>query len=580
MIRSTSGVRHRRRHALALGFATFAAPALAQTPCADLAAEKLAGRGTVTSAELVTGGSFAAPATQNAAGFTITGLPDFCRVAATLRPSDDSNIRIEVWLPQGAAWNGRYNGTGNGGFNGAIGYAPLATGLKLGFATANTDQGTSPSTTIDGRALVGRPQKWIDFGYRATHVMTLAAKQLIAAHYGSPPSYSYFTGCSNGGEQGLQEAQRYPEDYDGILAGAPANNRTNLSSSTGWIYTRLRQSPASWILRPQAELITRAALAACVGQDGGLPSDPYLTDPRQCRWQPSRLACPAGATDTSQCLTPPQVQAAEQLYDGPRNPRTNERLYTGVKRTSESGHNLDWVILSGLFNPAAPSAEPLFNGTLQWVFGPNYKSTDYDFDRDVRQLNNLLARIQNANDPDLTAFRTRGGKLIAYHGWLDVLVPAQDQVNYYLRAVTAQANPGRNPRDIRGGIDSVPAAALAQTQESYRLFMVPGMGHCSSGPGPNVFTPSLANLFAGDPERNAFLALQRWVEEGAAPAKLIATKFVNDNPAGAVLATRPLCPFPQIAQYKGSGDPNDAANFVCAAGPVGPNQNVSAELLR
>ncbi len=571
--------------------------------CEAFAGAALPGDGTVTAAERIAAGAYTAPNGQ-----TYRNLPAFCRIAATLRPSSDSDIKVEVWLPEGAAWNGRYNGTGNGGYAGSIVYGALAGGVQLGFATANTDQGTAPSTSTEGRPLIGRPQKWIDFAYRATHLMTVAAKQVVQTFYGRPPQYSYFSGCSDGGFQGFHEVQDFPEDYDGVLAGAPANNRTHNQSSLVWLYSLTHASPEALIPRDKADLITRSVVAACVTESGGLPTDPYLTDPRACRWDPAEIQCAEGAADTSQCLNAEQVNAARLIYDGPRNPRTGRRIYVGLTRGSESGHSIDWPVLERVPTAAVPNPpdEPLFNGLVHWALGPNWTWRDFDFDRQVDQIDQVLAELINANDPDLSRFQARGGKLLGYHGWSDALVPTLDHVNYYLRVVEAQRrgqgnggdegsrNPDAEPviqgpegSGYQGETNTLAAAAgnagraaLRQTRDFYRLFLVPGMGHCSSGPGPNQFGNVVPSPVPADPEHNALLALQRWVEQGVAPTRIVATKYVNDQPANGVQATRPLCPFPQVARYRGQGDPNDAASFDCVQGSDYETQAPAPEYLR
>jgi feruloyl esterase len=267
--RAADGRTFRRRMAAVLlvgtALAGFGAARPAEAACGDLVGAALPGDGTVTAADPVPGGTFAAPG-----GIAYPGLPAFCRVQATLRPTPDSDIRIEVWLPEGAAWNGRFVGTGNGGYGGAIRYDELAGGAQLGFATASQDAGTAPATTLDAKALVGRPEKWIDFGTRAAHLMTVAGKALVEQHYAHPASYSYFTGCSFGGQQAFHEAQQFPSDYDGILAGAPANNRTHLQMAGVWGFQATRLDPATTIEPAKAPLITRSVLDACATQSGGV----------------------------------------------------------------------------------------------------------------------------------------------------------------------------------------------------------------------------------------------------------------------------------------------------------------------
>ena len=316
-------------------------PAAAPTAnCEQFAGASLPGNGAITAAVSVPAGSFTAPGTTT----TYSNLPAFCRVSATLRPTPDSNINVEVWLPQGAAWNGRFVGTGNGGYAaGVVQYNELAATLQLGFAVANTDMGTAPSTALDGKPIIGHPERWIDWGYRSTHLMTVAAKRVVQAFYGNAAAYSYFAGCSTGGGQALHEAQQFPDDYDGILAGAPAENRTHLHTEIIWPYLVSHRTPDSLIPPDKTQLITNAVLAACATQSGGLPSDRHLTEPRACRWDPGQLLCQEGANDTSQCLTPAQVDTARLLYDGPSDPRTGHLIYPGVPRSSESGSTFDWA---------------------------------------------------------------------------------------------------------------------------------------------------------------------------------------------------------------------------------------------
>ncbi len=571
---------------VAAGVIGMARPTLAATAsCEQFAGASLPGNGAVTGAVSIPAGSFTAPGTTA----TYPNLPAFCRVSAALRPTPDSNINVEVWLPQGTAWNGRFVGTGNGGYAGAINYAELAGALQLGFAVANTDMGTAPSTGLDGKPIIGHPERWIDWGYRSTHLMTVAAKRVVQAFYGSVAAYSYFAGCSTGGGQALHEAQQFPDDYDGILAGAPAENRTHLHTEIIWPYVVSHRTPDSLIPPDKTQLITNAVLAACAAQSGGLPSDRYLTEPRACRWDPEQLLCQDGANDTSQCLTPAQVDTARMLYDGPRDPRTGHLIYPGVPRGSESGSTFDWAALQGL-SPALPATEPLFDALFYWAFGPNWDWRSFDFDRNVFQLDDVLARILNANNPDLTRFRAHGGKLLGFHGWADALVPPQDFVNYYLRVGTWLSILDRDPALPEASnfassvaesfrVNSVTESELGvrawggtvedssvdnrRVQEFFRLFMVPGMGHCGGGPGPNQFYNATLSPAPADAQHNALLALQRWVEQGVPPQQIIATKYVNDTPAQGVAQTRPLCVFPRVARYGGQGDVNDAASFDC-----------------
>ncbi|MBV9785912.1 MAG: tannase/feruloyl esterase family alpha/beta hydrolase [Acidisphaera sp.] len=534
-----------------------ARPAAAAS-CASLASALLP-NATITAAQSIPAGSYAAPD-----GNTYTDLPAFCRVAATLTPTPQSDINVEVWMPLKPGWNGRFVGTGNGGYAGAIVYSELAATLQLGFAVANTDMGTSPATALDGKPLTGERQKQIDFGYRSTHLMTTVGKQIVSAFYNKPAEYSYFTGCSTGGGQALHEAEQFPDDYDGIVGGAPAENRTNVHIEVLWAYYVTHESPQSLIPPALLALVTQSVLAACVTQSGGLPTDPFLTDPRACHWNPNSLACQNG--QTTNCLNPQQVQALDLLYDGPRDPRTGKLIYPGINRGSESGTLFDVSADEGI---TFPSTEPLFDGLFYWVFGPNWNWQTFDFDHDVTAVNRDLGPILNANSVDLSAFQGHGGKFLMYHGWADALVPPQDDIDYFLRlAATLEGNSG----SLLVGEN--------RAHSFYRLFMAPGMGHCFTGPGPNIFGGADNPGGPADPQHNVLLALQRWVEEGVAPTRIIATKYVNDTPSQGVAMTRPLCVFPKVPRYKGSGDTTDAANFECAVDDINDNPMAAPQYLK
>ena len=471
---------------------------------------------TITTAQTVTGGTFTPPT-----GAAITGLPDFCRVALVMAPSADSSIRVEVWMPL-ASWNGRYEGLGGGGYTGSINYTSLATALRANFAAAHTDMGTAPATGGNGSAIVGHPEKFLDFGSRSTHEMTVAAKTLVQAFYGQPAQYSYFVGCSTGGHQGLEEAQVFPNDYDGILAGAPGHNRTHLHTAFVWDYAVPRKPGASLISSAKLTSLNNAVLAACVGRDGGVATDSFLTDPRDCTFNPASLLC-SGA-DAPTCLTASELQTARLFYDGPRNPRTGQRIYPGWALGSELG----WTALQG-------TTQPAFEGIYKWALGATYDPLAVDFDADMARVDAVLAPSVNFMSSDLRRFALAGGKLLMYHGFADPIVVSQDTINYLERIMSEQH------------------LTLAQAQVFVRLFMVPGMGHCSGGAGPNVF--------------DALTPLMQWVENGLEPTQIIATKFVNNNANLGVQMTRPLCPYPQEPRYVGTGDTNSAANFACVADP-------------
>ncbi|WP_321472292.1 tannase/feruloyl esterase family alpha/beta hydrolase [uncultured Paludibaculum sp.] len=469
----------------------------------------------ITLAEPVGGGAFSPPG-----GAPIAGLPAFCRVAATLKPTADSYIRIEVWMPANG-WNGRFLGTGNGGLAGRIIYPSLAAGVRSGYAVANTDMGTSTPPGSNAAAFIGHPEKWADWGYRATHEMTLVAKRIVHAFYGRSAQHAYFTGCSTGGEQALMEAQKYPADYDGIVAGGAANNRTRVHTSILWNFAVAQKEPASALSTAKLATLANAVLAACDGKDE--VRDGWLDDPRRCEFDPASLECTG--PDNDGCLTKAQVQTVRRIYEGPVNARTGEQIYPGTPRGSELG----WA---GFSTPrAAPSAAP-YAPIFQWVWGAEWDWRKFDFDRDVATLDARLAKTVNATAPDLKQFRKMGHKLIAYHGWADSLVVPEEATKYLGSVISRER--------------------LVDVSTFYRLFMVPGMAHCGGGSGPNSF--------------DALGAVVDWVERGIPPEMMVATKYVEDNKAKGVAVQRPICAYPLVAVYKGTGSTNDATSFVCAAG--------------
>ena len=483
----------------------FSAYAAAAPNCENLAQLKLP-NAKVTIAELITDG------TVTLAGVApIKGMPRFCRVAATLTPTADSDIKIELWMPE-AGWNGRFQGTGNGGDAGKIGYGALAGGVKQGWAVANTDMGLSAPAGSDAGIYTGHPERWADWGYRATHEMTVVSKLLLKAYYESAPKHSYFTGCSTGGEQALMEAQRFPDDYDGILAGAAANNRTGVHTSILWNFFVQEKDPAAHVPAAKMSALAAAVVAACDAGDG--VKDGMLRDPRECKFDPSVLLCKAG--DANDCLTSAQVETVRKLYAGPVNPRTKKQLYPGLPAGSE----LEWPRMAP--SPEKVGAAP-FNPLFKWTFGLDWDWRTFDFDKNVAALEKKLAPVLNATNPDLSKFRKAGHKLVVYHGWADWLVPPGESLNYR-QAVRAKDG---------GKVD---------TDSYYRLFMIPGMSHCAGGPGLTQF--------------NGLPALVDWVEKGVAPQSIVAT-----SPK----VKRPVCPHPQLARYSGTGSTDDEKNFNCVA---------------
>jgi len=484
------------------------APALA-APCEGLKALALKNVA-VTEARIVAAGTFMAPGGQPAAGARVNAfkdLPDFCRVTATLTPTSDSDIKVEVWLPANG-WNGKFQAVGNGGWAGVISYAAMADAIRGGYATASTDTGH-----VGGRGTfaLGHPEKLIDFAWRSEHEMTVHAKAVIQAFYGNPAKRSYWNGCSTGGRQGLKEAQKFPDDYDGIIAGAPAN-RTAISL---WIAHAVLKDPASYIPPSKYPVIHRAALDACDKVDG--LEDGLIGDPRRCSFDPYLLLCEDA--DGPACLTAQQVAAARKIYSPAINPRTGQQLFASLVPGTELG----WGV-------QAQGPEPSANIYDQYRYvvfkDPNWNWKTFDFDSDVVRGDLPENLVMNATDPDMKAFFAHGGKLLLYHGWSDPQVPALNTIKYY---------------------ESVVANLGGAAAKHIRLFMAPGMGHCGGGEGPNAF--------------DKIGALERWVEQGIAPDMLTASHSTN----GTVDRTRPLCPYPQVAKYAGTGSIDAAANFACAA---------------
>jgi len=546
-------------------------PAVA-TPCTNLQSLGLE-HTTITSATDNTTGAFVIP--NSSPPQTITGLPAFCRVTATLTPTSDSSIKIEVWLPENA-WNGRFLGTGGGGFQGVISYNELSSGIQAGFAATNSDLGTGVSgcsplycgsngnmgnplaiafgdPSAPSTGLFGHPERIKDFGYRAIHLMTVRGKEIANAFYRRNAGKAYFAGCSTGGQNALMEAQRFPEDYDGILAGAPAFNRTHLHMAGLALWQDTHASPARFIQPGQMSLINKAVIAQCVGRDGGASTDQFLTDPRDCDFDPKVLQCTGGNIPPA-CLTADQVTTIRKYYAGTIDPVNGQVINPG----SERGNETDNVFALGLaLQEQLP--EPAFDGLFYWVFGPSFgfpasahNFANFDFHRDVDTVDNKLATVLNANSADLSEFRKRGGKLIMYHGWADPLIPSQSSINYF-NALVANDSQGFQQVGLMTGGNP----ALQRTQNYSRLFMVPGMFHCSGGPGPNAF--------------DALTPLVTWTETGVAPETIVAAKFVNDTPP-AVQMTRPLCVYPKVAKYNGGGSTSAAANFTCVADEPDFNQ--------
>jgi len=431
-------------------------------------------------------------------------IPAHCRVQLDLKPSSDSLIKMELWMPT-QNWNGKFMGVGNGGFAGSIqgrtGDMPQA--LRLGYATAGTDTGHQ---TSGGEWAIGHPEKMIDFGYRATHEMTLKAKQLVKTFYDQSPKYSYFKGCSTGGRMAMMEAQRYPNDYDGIIAGALANRHIHMWTAGVARSIELARHPEGAITTEQAALVNTIVMGKCDALKEG-----FLNNPRQCKVDFSTLKCPAGKTADNTCLTEPQLKTVETYYGGVKNSK-GELIFSGQALGNAIGAQ----------RPPANGPGNTFDLVRIAYNDANFDWQKFDLDRDMKFLDEKIGYVDSVN-PDLRKFKSSGGKLLLYHGWGDTTITPETTIWYY---------------------DSVLDKMGKNQSDWMRLFMVPGMGHCSGGPGVNTF--------------DSIGTLENWVEKGIAPDTMM-----GRNNAGTL--TRPLCPYPQAAEYKGSGDLKDAANWACTA---------------
>ena len=501
--------------------------AAAATPCENLTNLKL-DKATITSARMVPEGPAPAPEGGRGRGATAGAqaagapqavgaprgggnpppapalIPAHCQLQIVLKPSPDSLINMEMWLPPADKWNGKFMGVGNGGFAGSIqGLAnDMPQALRLGYATAGTDTGHQDA---GGAWAIGHPEKMIDFGYRATHEMTLKSKQIVGAFYDRSPQYSYFKGCSTGGRMALMEGQRYPDDYDGIIAGSLASRHIHMWTAGIARSIELSRHPEGAITTEQAALVNTLVTNTCDTLKEG-----FLNNPRACKVDFSKLKCKAGAAADNSCLTGPQLKTVDTYYGGVKNSK-GELIFSG----------------QALGNPIA--AQRPTNQAPGGVFDlvriayndPNVDWQKFDLDRDMKFLDEKIGYV-DAVDPDLSKFKSSGGKLLMTHGWSDTSITPETTIWYY---------------------DAVLNKMGKSQSDWMRLFMVPGMGHCRGGPGVNTF--------------DSIGALEKWVEKGIAPDTMLGT--------GAQGLTRPLCQYPQYAEYKGKGDLKDASNWACKA---------------
>jgi feruloyl esterase len=496
-----------------------AIPAAAGFECKDLATLSVPDT-TVTASEIVAAGAFTPPDAGRAPGrgsaSAFARLPAFCRVAATLRPTADSDITIEVWLPA-TGWNGRFQAIGQGGLAGYIPYADMAQALSAGYATSGTDTGHVGDSA---EFALGHPEKLVDFAYRAIHEMAVKGKAIISARYGSAPTRSYFNGCSGGGRHGLTSAQRYPADFDGIVAGASTWNQPRMDAARMAVNRIVNRTPESGLPPGKFTMIHDAVLRTCDVLDG--VKDGVIENPTRCTFDLRTLEC-RGA-DTSSCLTAAQVESARALTSPLRHPRTGAVLFEGHLWP---GAELEWDRLS--------QPEPL-NNVLTRLKNIVFKNPAWDFhqfniETDVDLADTLDRGLLASNNFDLKPFFGRGGKLLMWHGWVDPQVTPQNSIIYY---------------------NSVLKTVGKDADNSIALFMLPGVAHCQGGPGPDTF--------------DRMAAIEQWVEQGRKPTRIIASHATG----GTIDRTRPLCPFGQVAKWNGSGSTDEAANFACVAESMTP----------
>jgi feruloyl esterase len=464
---------------------------------------------TLASTELVDPApSWQSPPSQTSPNGETVRAP-FCRVVGAI----DGDIGFEIWLPRD--WNRRLLGTGVGGEAGYFNYVDMARGIEGGFVAASSDTGHKR-----GEPWIADRRKVENYAHIAYHRLTEVAKNLSNAFYGIPPTYSYFIGCSGGGRQGLREMQLYPADYDGALIGAPGQDVPLLAARFIQVYLAQATTPGGDLTAADWDLIARSATAACDGQDGLL--DGVVSDPRQCGFRVRRLAC--GPNHAISCLSPAKVKAAEAIV---------------APLTGRDGRTYDYGLLPGITTrPGGMPPLPLE------LFGkivhrdPNWDPRRFDIAADLPAARAAFPTM-DASDADLTRFAARGGRLILYHGWADASVQPEATIDFFDR-LRLRARPDR---------------------EAYaRLYMVPGMQHCRGGNGTDRFGASEDRLPTGKPQGDLLAALMAWVERSNAPDTILARRV---GPGGAVDRTRPLCPYPQEAAYRGRGDINDASAFGC-----------------
>jgi feruloyl esterase len=460
------------------------------------------GRAAAGAPQAAAGGRGAAPAAP-------VMLPAYCRVAITMKPSSDSSIDMEVWMPA-ENWNNKFQMVGNGGWAGTMSFPAMQAALREGYATATTDTGHKGGDAIFA---LNHPEKLVDFAYRAVHETVVKSKTLITAYYGKAPKFSYWNGCSTGGRQGLMEAQKFPDDFDAIVAGAPADYQTHLHAWDMMVAVGIRKDDQHFVSAPKLAALNKAVLAACDAADG--VKDGLLNDPRKCKFDPATLSCKNGE-DKDDCLTPAQLESVK-LVLSPAKKKNGELIFPGKEPGSETA----WSMLS----QRSPNPAGLSQGTFQYATyqDANWDWHNFDLDRDTSAADEKFGYVNATSD--LNAFKNRGGKLLMYHGWSDTAISPENSINLYTNIVQKTGSKSEN---------------------WIKLYMIPGMGHCQGG---------------GTDQFNKMAVIERWRESNSAPESIVAAHVTGNN----VEMTRPLCPYPQVAVYKGVGSTNDSASFSCKA---------------
>ena len=469
-------------------------------------------------AGLTTPGLFAQTVVTSAATVApANGAPGYCEVKATVSPVKASMIGVVLRLPQG--WNGKILGLGGGGWAGNVTLAAASPGLIKGYAVLHTDGGHPGATAFDSAWAKDAPEAVTDFAYRAVHQMTVTGKTVVAKYYGKPQTEAYFQGCSTGGRMALMEVQRYPTDYNGVIAGAPVYNLTTQMNSV--VRNNIFAAPDAQLTNAQLTVVNQASLRACDADDG--IRDGVISDPRTCRWDPIAIQCPTGSKG-DQCLTPAQVAAVRKAYTPAATKRGAVAAYP-LTRGGETGWSRFIATGAGTDMTTTRQGVP---GMRAFIF----RDADFDlstFDAEKHQSmvrSTPFAKMYEADNPDISPFIRGGGKLVLWHGWNDPGPSPYATADYFERV---QKTTG-------------PKLGKQSLASSARFFLAPGVEHCGGGPGPDQF--------------DLLGTLESWVEADKAPDSLVATK--RGSPI-----SRPLCPYPQAAKFKGEGDPNDAKNFTC-----------------